>query len=138
MIYYHLSSRQFATIETGEPLRIALPITYHFPQDGTPAERRRWFLDSLHDCKALSVRDLQSVRLWAHLTNRGGSLTGDPDAMTLATRLGELVDDRNRDRLPCYPVECVVAVVGGDNQERPAKPPRWPGGKMVYVKHESS
>jgi hypothetical protein len=139
MIYYHLSSRQLATLENGESLRVALPITYDFPADGSPAEQRQWFVDSLPNAPVDALKDFEAVALWAHLSNRGGSLTNDPESMTLATRLGELVDERNREKIPCYPVQCFIATVAaeGEKSKRCTKPPRWPGGRMVYVKRES-
>lgn len=133
MIYYCLSSRQLAVLNEGDGLRIALPVAFDFPFEGSQAEQRQWFADSLGNVDASSLRDFERVTLWAHLTNRGGTLTNDPEAMTLATRLGELVDERNRIKLPCYPIDCFVATVGS----RTNKLPRWPNGKMVYIKHES-
>lgn len=132
MILYHLSSRQLATLEAGEGLRVALPITFDFPAEGNASEQRQWFVDSLANVDPAALGDIQRATLWAHLTNRGGSMTNDPAAMTLATRLGELVDEKNRVNLPCYPVQCVVATIGRRNS---SIPPRWPNGKLVYVKH---
>lgn len=135
MIFYCLSSRQLATLDSGESLRIALPITYDFPNEGTPQEQSQWFRDSIDNACDFQSRSFERVTLWAHLTNRGGSLTNEPEAMTLATRLGELVDERNREKLPCYPVECFVATIG--DEPKTNKPPRWPNGRMVYVKHQA-
>lgn len=133
MIYYHLSSRQLKSIENGEGLLIALPMTYDYPADGTPAEQRQWFLDALPDVDPKQIGKLRPVKLWAHLTNRGGSMTGDAEALTLPTRVGEIVDYRHVATLPCYGIDCIVGEIGG----KATRPVRWPGGRLVYVKHES-
>lgn len=133
MILYHLSSRQLNSLGDGERFRIAIPVTYDYPEEGSPAEKRQWFVDALPNVDPSTIGRIETMLLWAHLTNRGGSMTNDPAAMTLATRLGELVDEKNRERLPCYPVECLVASIGGEN----SFPPRWPNGRLLYVKHES-
>jgi len=121
----------------GEELAIAIPVTFDFPEQESRDEQLQWFLDSMPDVAPAMVRSWRLGVMWSHLCNRGGSLTDDASAMTLSNRVGEPIDERYRLTLPAYSIRCFIATLGTSSEFTGSRPPRWPGGKMVYAKRES-